>query len=109
MLPAQHSPNFIVDGNDTAFPVPNGAVGPTPVINPSGNVTGSAFTGGEGGANGQVSTMRIMDPTPSRGASPGYPNGYIKYENSATPKAQGVNPTTGKPASNATSHYPINN
>ncbi len=57
--------------------------------------------------NGQVTTMRIMDPTPARGGSPGYPNGYIKYENSASPKPQGVDPYTGKTLPNSQSHFPI--
>ena len=104
-----HSPSFIVDGSGQTFPVPSGATGPTPVINGAGNQTGVAFTGGEGGANGQVSTMRIMDPTPARGNSPGYPNGYVKYENNASPTPQAVNPTTGQTASKATTHYPIQN
>ena len=40
--------------------------------------------GGAGNANGQVTTMRITDPN-SRN-----PAGYIKYENNAQPKTQGV-------------------
>ena len=75
-----HSPDFIVDAGGQAFPVPSGATGPTPVINPAGKQTGVAFTGGTGGENGQVSTMRMMDATPPRGKSPGYPNGYIEYQ-----------------------------
>lgn len=98
----------MVSPNGTAFPVPKGATGPTPVTNPAGNQTGVAFTGGAGGANGQVTTMRIMNPTPPRGSSPGYPNGYIKYENSALPKPQGVDPYTGKTLPNSQSHFPIN-
>ena len=45
-----------------------------------------------------------MDPTPPRGRSPGYPDGYGKYENS---KLQGVNPYTGRTVPNTESHYPI--
>lgn len=85
--------------------MPKGATGPSPVVNPGGKTTGSAFTGGKGGANGQVDTMRIMNPTQARGKSPGYPNGYIKYENRA---GQGVNPNTGRTVSNKDSHFPIN-
>jgi len=48
--------------------------------------------------------MRTMDPTPPRGASPGYPNEYIKYENSA---GQGVDPYTGRTIPNSQSHFPI--
>src|ERR1700742_1011410 len=39
-----------------------------------------------------------------RGASPGYPNGYIKYMNA---NGQGVDPYTGKTLSNAQNHFPI--
>jgi RHS repeat-associated protein len=107
--PPLNKPNFIVDNSGQVFPVPKGAKGPTPVINPSGKQTGVAFTGGQGGANGKVATMRIMNPTLPKGKSPGYPNGYIKYENAASPKPQGVNPQSGQTAPNAQSHYPINN
>ncbi|WP_406600534.1 SpvB/TcaC N-terminal domain-containing protein [Leptospira sanjuanensis] len=98
-------PDFIVSPDGTTFPVPKGATGPTPVSNKAGNITGSAYTGGKGGANGQVSTMRIMDPTLPKGNSPGYPNGYIKYMNNAK---QGVDPYTGKTLPNAQSHFGIN-
>lgn len=97
------SPNFIVSPRGTVFPVPKGSQGPTPVINPSGKQTGSAFTGGMCGTNGQVDTIRIMDPTPPRGNSPGYPDGYIKYENA---NGQGVDPYTGRTLSNSDSHFP---
>ena len=102
------APNFIVSPGGTAFPVPKNATGPTPVLNQAGAQTGIAFTGGQGGNNGQVSTMRIMNPTPPRGASPGYPKGYIKYENAASPKPQGIHPYTGKTVPNSQSHFPIN-
>ncbi len=105
---ANKAPDFIVSPGGTAFPVPQGATGPTPVVNPSGNQTGVAFTGGSGGANGKVATMRIMNPTPARGKSPGYPNGYVKYENAASPKPQGVDPYSGKTLPNTQSHFPIN-
>ena len=94
-------PNFIVTPGGTAFPVPTGATGPTPVVNPAGNQTGSAFTGGSGGQNGQVSTMRIMNANPSN------PTGYIKYENNAQPKAQGVDPYSGRTVSPDKAHKPI--
>ncbi len=100
-------PNFIVTPNGTAIPVPEGASGPTPVTNPGGRQTGVAYTGGSGGQNGKVSTVRIMEPTPPRGNSPGYPNGYVKYENSASPKPQGVDPVTGRTLSNAESHFSL--
>nr|WP_262052009.1 polymorphic toxin type 10 domain-containing protein [Leptospira kirschneri] len=98
-------PDFIVSPNGTAFPVPKGATGPTPVINLNGKITGSGYTGGKGGANGQVNTMRIMDPTPAKGNSPGYPNGYIKYMNNVK---QGVDPYTGKTLPNTKNHFGIN-
>ncbi|WP_316672700.1 RHS repeat-associated core domain-containing protein [uncultured Tolumonas sp.] len=101
---ADNAPDFVVSPSGTAFPVPKGATGPTPVVNPAGKKTGDAFTGGLGGVNGQVDTMRMMDPTPPRGNSPGYPNGYIKYENKA---GQGVDPYTGRTLSNKDSHFPI--
>jgi RHS repeat-associated protein len=102
--PKSSVPSFIVDGGGTAYPVPSGSSGPTPVKNPAGNQTGVAFTGGSGGANGQVSTMRLMNGTAPRGSSPGYPNGYIKYENAGK---QGVNPYSGKTIPNSQSHYSI--
>lgn len=73
-------------------------------MNPAGNVTGSAFTNGRGGDNGQVNVMRVMQPTPPRGSSPGYKNGYIKYENRS---GQGVDPYTGRTLPNSKSHFPI--
>lgn len=100
-------PNFIVTPNGTAIPVPEGASGPTPVTNPGGRQTGVAYTEGSGGQNGKVSTVRIMEPTPPRGNSPGYPNGYVKYENSASPKPQGVDSVTGRTLSNAESHFSL--
>jgi RHS repeat-associated protein len=99
--------DFVVSPGGTAFPVPKGAHGPTPVINDAGKQTGVAYTGGTGGANSQVSTMRVMDPTQPKGKSPGYPDGYVKYENSATPTPQGVDLYTGKTLSNSKSHFPI--
>ena len=98
------APDFIVTPGGTAFPVPKGATGPVPVINQAGKRTGTAFTGGRGGTNGQVDTIRIMDPTPPRGRSPGYPGGYIKYENSS---GQGVNPHTGRTGSREDTHFSI--
>ena len=76
------------------------------MVNPQGNKTGDAFTGGSGGANGQVDTIRIMDPTPPRGSSPGYPNGYVKYENA---RGQGVDTYTGRTLPNRESHFPLDN
>lgn len=98
---SKDAPDFVVTPGGTAYPVPKGAVGPTPVVNRAGNQTGSAFTGGAGGTNGQVSTMRIMDPNPSN------PTGYIKYENSATPNPQGVDPYSGRTVSPVDAHHSI--
>lgn len=102
--PVVRTPNYIVSANGTAYPVPQGAQGPIPVINPAGNTTGIAYTGGQGGANGQVSTIRLMNPTSARGSNPGYPKGYVKYENSC---GQGVDPYTGHTLPNRTSHFPL--
>ena len=99
-----NTPDFVVSPNGTAFPVPKGAQGPMPVTNPAGKQTGTAYTGGAGGANGQVDTIRIMNTTKPRGSSPGYPNGYVKYENAA---GQGVSPNTGRTLPNNQSHFPI--
>jgi hypothetical protein len=98
---AGNGPDFVVTPGGTAFPVPSGATGPTPSINPAGKVTGAAFTGGSGGANGQVASMRIMD------ANAKNPAGYIKYENGARPKPQGVDPYTGRTVSPDAAHHPI--
>ncbi len=99
------TPDFVVSPDGTAFPVPSGAQGPVPVVNSAGKQTGVAYTGGSGGAvDSRVNRIRIMNPTPPRGSSPGYPNGYIKYENA---NGQGVNPLTGRTVPNSQSHYPI--
>jgi hypothetical protein len=74
------------------------------VVNRGGKTTGSAFTGGKGGSNRTVDTMRVMNPTPARGKSPGYPKGYIKYENKS---GQGVDPYTGRTLPQKDSHFPI--
>jgi len=101
-----NGPSFVVSPNGTVFPVPTGAVGPSPVINPAGNQTGVAFTGGSGGANGNVNTLRIMNPTAPRGASPGYPNGYAVYENGVGKGAQAVDPYTGQTLPRSQAHFP---
>ncbi|WP_420232920.1 RHS repeat domain-containing protein [Pseudomonas sp. ABY48] len=101
---AAAAPDFVVSPNGTTFPVPKGASGPSPVINPAGKTTGSAFTNGKGGDNRQGSTMRLMQPTPPKGNSPGYSNGYIKYENKS---GQGVDPYSGKTLPQSKSHFEI--
>jgi hypothetical protein len=101
------APDFVVSPDGTAYAVPTGAQGPVPVISPAGNQTGIAYTGGSSGANGQVSTIRLMNPTPPRGNSPGYPNGYIVYQNGSSPTPQAVDPYTGQTLSRNSSHFPI--
>ena len=101
---AREAPDFVVSPGGTAFPVPKGSTGPVPVMNESSLQTGTAFVGGSGGANSQVTTMRMMDPAAARGTSPGYPGGYIKYENRAR---QGVDPYSGRTLPNSQSHFPI--
>jgi len=61
--------------------------------------------GGSGGANGQITTRRMMNPTLSKGSSPGYSRGCFKYENSASSKPQGVDPYTGNTLSNVQTHF----
>jgi len=101
---ATNSPNFIVDRSGQAFPVPDGAKGPSLTYNSNGINTGVAFTGGSGGQNGQVSTMRIMYPRGAIGNAPAYPNGYVTYSNAGR---QAVSPYTGQTVSNSQAHYPI--
>src|SRR5712691_8443514 len=98
------APDFLVTPGETAFPVPPGATGPVSVLNRAGNRTGTAFTGGSGGANGQVDTIRMMNATAARGRSPGYPHGYITYQNAGR---QGVNPYTGRTGPRDETHFPI--
>src|SRR5262249_31694835 len=97
--PAQ-APNFIVNSQGTVFPVPQGVQeGLVPVSNKAGKQTGVAFINGAGGANGQVSTMRLMNPT-TGGRYPA-PNGYITYSNGQ----QAVNPYTGQTLSRSEAHF----
>ena len=97
-------PNVGIQASGTAFPVPQGATGPVPVLNRAGNRTGIAFTGGSGGAHGQVDTIRMMHPTAARGRSPGYPHGDITYQNAGK---QGVNPSTGRTGPRDETHFPL--
>lgn len=100
-----HNCDFLVTPNGEAVIVPSGASGP----NLAQNGKGVVFSGGNGG-NGlapQVSGVRVMDPTPPKGPSPGYPNGYVSYFNETN---QTVNPYTGKPISPKDPwwHIPLN-
>ncbi|WP_375105174.1 hypothetical protein ACDZ28_15975 [Paenibacillus sp. RS8] len=72
-----NSPDFVVTQKGDVIPITKGATGPNPVVNPKGNVTGQSYTGGQGSANKQVDSVRIMDPTPPRGNSLGYPGGAL--------------------------------
>lgn len=92
--------NLIVDCKGIAFPIPEGAVAPIP----NTNGKGVKFTGGQGGTNGQVSSLRIMDPTLPKGKSPRYSNGYIKYQNAG---GQGVDPYNGRTLPQTASHILI--
>ncbi len=96
--------DFIVSPKGEVIPIPKGSTGPIDIVNPAGKTSGFGYTGGRGGANEQVSNVRIMDPTPPRGNSPGYPNGYVKYENNGL---QGVDPITGRTLPNSQSHFPL--
>jgi hypothetical protein len=97
-----NGPNFIVSPNGTVFPVPNGAVGPSPVINSAGNQIGDAFTGGSGGngLNSRVTDISFRDPNWNQGFRASYYN--------AT--GQKVNPYTGQTIGNADplAHIPCN-
>ena len=105
---AKRGPSFLVSEGGDVIPVPSGASGPSPVVNPQGKTTGFAFTGGKGGhgLDPKVTDVRVMDATPGKGSSPGYPNGYVTYQNKA---GQGVNPQTGRTVSNSdpSRHQPL--
>ena len=99
---------IVVSPGGTAVIVPSGATGPLPVVNPAGKTTGFHFSGGSGGLglDKKATGVRFMDPTPPKGASPGYANGYATYQNAS---GQGVDPATGKtvPNSHPTRHIPL--
>jgi hypothetical protein len=86
-----HNCDFIVTPKGEAIPVPEGATGPTVARNNKGFV----FDGGSGGngLDSRVSGVRVMDPTPAKAPSPGYPNGYVSYFNAS---GQTVHPNTGQ-------------
>lgn len=75
--------------------VPRGATGPGPVINQGGRTIGFGYSGGSGGPglDPRVANVRIMDATAPRGPSPGYPAGYVNYQNAS---GQSVDPFTGQ-------------
>ncbi len=86
---------FVVSPGGDAIIVPQGASGPVLIINQGGRTTGFGYTGGSGGLglDLRVSNVRIMDATLPRGPSPGYPAGYVNYQNIG---GQSVNPFTGQ-------------
>jgi RHS repeat-associated protein len=86
--------DFLVAPGGDVIPVPDGAAGPSLTE----NGRGFEFTNGAGGKglNGRVTEVRVMDPTGPRGPSPGYPNGYVSYSNTA---GQAVDPYTGRTVS----------
>jgi hypothetical protein len=95
--------------------VPQGAVGPSPIItaptkaHPHGRVTGHQYTGGKGATykdpegkrviSSKVTSVRIMDPTQlspdPKHPSHGYPKGYVTYQKGQGKGAQAVDPSTG--------------
>jgi hypothetical protein len=100
-------PTVIAVGrNGVGMPIPKGAQGPIPNINPAGVQTGVQFNGFSAGKNGQVNAFRMMDPTTPQGANPWYPNDYGVYMNAA---GQTVNPFTGRtiPNSDPYAHLPF--
>jgi RHS repeat-associated protein len=101
-------PGFVVSRGGDVIPVPEGASGPNPVVNPQGKTTGFSYTEGSGGPglDPRVSDVRVMDPTAPRGNSPGYPDGYVTYQNAS---GQGVDPQTGRtvPNSDPSRHIPL--
>jgi hypothetical protein len=73
-----------------AVPIPKGETGPTSTANGKGY----QYQGGSGGSglSPKASNVRVMDPTPAKGPSPGHPGGYVNYTNSG---GQSINPFTG--------------
>jgi hypothetical protein len=91
---AASNATFIGQENGPSIIVPEGASGPLPVANGKG----VQYVGGSGGPrlDPRVSGLRIMDPTPPRGPSPGYPGGYGSYSHQA---GQTVNQASGQTVS----------
>ena len=103
----RNSPRFVVTSKGVTIPIPKGATGPTNVVNQQDRITGHYYSGGRDGANGQVSTVRIMNPTPARGRAPAYPDGYATYENGTGPNAQAVDPRTGQTVPPSQAHHSL--
>ena len=100
---------FVVTPRGAAVPVPTGATGPNPT-RPSGNPPaphGFQFNGGTGGGPSlgeNVTDVRIMDPTPPRGNSPGYPHGAVVYSDRA---GNPVMPDGSVPQTRGAYHIPL--
>jgi RHS repeat-associated protein len=89
--------NFVVSPGGTAYPVPQGAIGPAPAGTGSSQ-TGIQFQGGSGGLglDSRVTGFRFMDSRPNSPYQ--YPNGYGVYNNIT---GQTVNPLTGRTVPNS--------
>ena len=98
------SPDFVGTPSGDLIAIPEGARGPVP----ASNARGFRFEGGSGGhgLDPRTTGVRIMDPTPPVGPSPGYPRGYVSYYNEL---GQTVNPYTGQTIARANPwwHIPI--
>nr|MBF6590139.1 hypothetical protein [Ktedonobacterales bacterium] len=96
--PQGTTPDFVVTPKGDVIAVPDGTQY-TDVVNNQGNTTGYGYVGGSGGKGMSAATdgVRIMDPTPPRGGSPGYPDGYVRYQNAGR---QAINPYTGQTIAN---------
>lgn len=90
-------PSFVAASDGTVFPVPRGAIGPTPTRAP-----GMQFTGGSGGhgLDPRVSGVRFMDANANQGARAVYMN----------QTGQTVDPLTGRtvPPSDPAAHFYFN-
>jgi RHS repeat-associated protein len=101
-------PNFVVTPNGDAITIPEGAQGPTAVINNDGLQTGDAYVNGQGGPglSNQTMSVRIMYPK-TYGKGVLQPGGYAVYINGM---GQKINPITGRtiPGGDIWAHFPIN-
>src|SRR5262245_53564026 len=90
------APDFVVTAGGDVIPIPRRARGPLPAQ----NGRGFRYVGGSGGygLDSRVSEVRIMEPVPPRGQSPGYPGGYVTYSNAI---GQSVNPYTSRTVAQA--------
>jgi RHS repeat-associated protein len=98
---------FAASENGEVFPIPRGAT-----IGPAASGRGIVYRGGPGGPalNDRVTGLRIMDPTPPKGPSPGFPGGYANYGRETPGQPwQSVNPFTGRTISKNDPwwHWPI--